>query len=111
MFNIKVKKDIIDHCTNQINNFNFGRRGYADGTKAQQLTGIIGQSVLMELFDIGLIDGSLGFDYGVDIIYNGKIIDVKTMGRTTNVRNYYVNNFLAIQLKYNTDIYIFCYIL
>jgi hypothetical protein len=30
------------------------------------------------------------------------------MGRTTDVRDYYVNNFLGIQLKYNTDVYIFC---
>ncbi len=62
----------------------------------------------MDLLGFGYIDGSTGFDNGADIIYNNIIIDIKTMGRTTEVRDYYVNNFLAIQFKYNTDIYIFC---
>lgn len=108
MIKIKVPKNIIEYCIKQINEYNFGKRGYADGTKEQQLVGIIGQSVIMSYFDAGFIDGSKGFDDGKDLIYNNLIIDIKTMGRTTDVRDYYVNNFLAIQLKYNTDVYIFC---
>jgi hypothetical protein len=52
--------------------------------------------------------GENGFDAGEDFIYANKIIDVKTMGRTTNVRDYYVNNFIGLQKNYKTEVYIFC---
>lgn len=107
MFKIKASNVILNHCEEQIKKFNFGQRGYADGTLSQQLTGIIGQSVIADLFDLPLIDGSTGFDYGEDLQYNNFVIDVKTMGRTTDVRPYYVNNFVGLQKKYSTDIYIF----
>ncbi len=74
----------------------------------QQLTGIIGQSVIMNMFGLGYIDGSTGFDDGVDINFHGIKVDVKTMGRTTDVRDYYVNNFIGLQINFNTDVYIFC---
>jgi len=64
---------------------NFGHRYTANGNYEQQLTGIIGQSVVMEIFGLGFIDGSSGFDHGVDIYFEGLKIDVKTMGRTTDV--------------------------
>jgi hypothetical protein len=49
-----------------------------------------------------------GFDGGFDLIFNGKRIDVKTMGRTVDVKSYYVNNFVSYQKDFNCDIYIFC---
>lgn len=108
MFKIKVSNDIIAHCKNQIQNYDFGKRGVADGSPEQQLTGIIGQSVVMNIFNQGFVDGSTGFDDGEDLKVNCKKIDVKTMGRQTNVKSFYTNNFLALQDKFNTDIYIFC---
>ena len=108
MFSIKVKPEIIRHCEEQIKKYNFGQRSVANGTPDQQLTGIIGQSVIMDLFGLGLIDGSTGFDGGVDIVYEGVRIDVKTMGRTTDVRENYVNNFIALQKSFDIDIYVFC---
>jgi hypothetical protein len=108
MFKIKVSDEIILHCQGQIEKFNFGKRGVADGTPEQQLTGIIGQSVVMQIFKQGLVDGSKGFDDGADLMINQKKVDVKTMGRTTDVRQNYTNNFLAVQDKFDTDLYIFC---
>lgn len=108
MFKIKVSEAIIDHCKNQLQQFDFGKRGIADGSPEQQLTGIIGQSVVMHIFNQGLVDGSTGFDDGQDFIVNNKKIDVKTMGRQTDVRPFYTNNFIALQDKFNTDIYVFC---
>ncbi|PQJ79637.1 hypothetical protein [Polaribacter porphyrae] len=108
MFTVKVSDAILEHCKNQINAYNFGKRYTANGSKQQQLTGIIGQSVVMHLFNKGLIDGKLGFDNGVDIMYNNLKIDVKTMGRTTNVRSNYTNNFLKLQDYFETEVYIFC---
>jgi len=108
MFTIKVKEELIVHCKDQIKRYNFGKRTIANGTPEQQLTGIIGQSVVMELFGLDKVDGSLGFDHGVDIVFNNKKIDVKTMGRTTDVKSGYTNNFLKLQDHFDTDVYIFC---
>lgn len=108
MFTIDVKPEIIQHCQQQLEVYDFEQRHVANGTKEQQLTGIIGQSVVMDLFGLGYVDGQSGCDGGTDINYNGLKIDVKTMGRTTSVRDYYVNNFLGLQMKFDTDVYIFC---
>lgn len=108
MFKVKVSDEILRHSAEQVEKFNFGQRYTANGTKEQQFTGIIGQCVVMEIFEQGLVDGSTGFDGGTDISVMGCSIDVKTMGRTSDVRYNYVNNFMALQKKLNTDLFIFC---
>ncbi|RIA11037.1 hypothetical protein OE09_2919 [Flavobacteriaceae bacterium MAR_2010_72] len=108
MFTIPVENDLIKHCESLIESYNFGQRYTANGNKEQQLTGIIGQSVIAHLFGLGYVDGSSGFDQGIDLIYGNKTIDVKTMGRTTDVKISYTNNFLKLQDHFKTDIYIFC---
>lgn len=35
MITLKVKEEIIKHCELQIEKYNFGQRGYADGNKEQ----------------------------------------------------------------------------
>lgn len=108
MFKVKVSDDIINHCNNQLELYNFGKRKEANGTKEQQLTGIIGQSVVMDIFEEGYVDGSLGFDGGIDLVFFDYKIDVKTMGRNCDAKSSYTNNFLKLQDSYDTDIYIFC---
>ena len=108
MFKVRVKDEILIHCQKQVDTYNFGQRYTANGNKEQQLTGIIGQCVVMEMFGQGYIDGADGFDGGTDISVNGCSIDVKTMGRNSEVRPFYVNNFIALQKNLNTDIFIFC---
>ena len=108
MFTVAVEHTLIEHCKTVLAKHNFGKRFTANGTKEQQLTGIIGQSVVMNFFDQGFVDGSSGFDEGVDLVFSNKTIDVKTMGRTTSVKPGYTNNFLKLQDYFKTDIYIFC---
>ena len=108
MFTIKVEDLLIEKCKALVEAYNFGQRHTANGTKDQQLTGVIGQSVVMRLFDLGDLDGKSGFDEGVDFVFGNKKIDVKTMGRTTNVGKGYTNNFLKLQDHFKTEIYIFC---
>jgi hypothetical protein len=108
MFGDYVPKSIIELSQKQVDKYNFGKRGYADGNKLEQLTGIIGQNTLMALFKVGSVDGELGFDGGYDFIYNNLKIDVKTMGRTVEPKSRYVNNFIAVQTKFSPDAYIFC---
>ncbi|MFD2551432.1 hypothetical protein ACFSQP_06340 [Bizionia sediminis] len=108
MFTVKVENRIISYCQNLVNSHNFGKRFTANGTKQQQLTGIIGQSVVMSFFNLPLPTGQSGCDNGTDLIVNNKTIDVKTMGRTTHVKPHYTNNFLKLQDYFPTDVYIFC---
>jgi hypothetical protein len=108
MIVLKVNEGLLNHCLEQVSKYNFGQRYTANGNKEQQLTGLIGQSIVMNLFGLDSVEGSFGFDDGVDINYNGLTIDVKTMGRTTDVRSNYTNNFLKLQDYFNTNIYVFC---
>lgn len=108
MFTIKVDSTLIEHCQHLVKTHNFGNRYTANGSEEQQLTGIIGQSVIMEAFGLGYVDGKSGFDNGVDLVINSKKVDVKTMGRTTDVKPSYTNNFLKLQDYFETEIYIFC---
>ena len=107
MFMIQVSKHIIEHCQKQIQLYNFGQRRIANGTPEQQLTGIIGQCAIMEKFGLDLINGADGCDDGQDINYKGLVVDVKTMGRTVDVRPNFVKNFIALQHRFTTDLYIF----
>jgi hypothetical protein len=108
MFKVEVPEVILTHSKQQVELHDFGQRSTANGTTEQQTTGIIGQSMIQSLFGLQLVDGGMGCDDGTDITYEGVTIDVKTMGRTTDVRPYYVNNFLALQLKFKTELLIFC---
>ena len=108
MFSIAISQELKDYCGKLISNHNFGNRGIADGNREEQYTGIVGQSMVCRLLGLSLPKGEGGFDNGVDIEWNGLRIDVKTMGRTTTVRDYYVHNFIALQKDYPTDIYMFC---
>lgn len=108
MFTVKVSPALIEHCQHLVTTHNFGNRFTANGNQEQQLTGIIGQSVIMDAFSLGFVDGKGGFDNGVDLMINIKKVDVKTMGRTTDVKPNYTNNFLKLQDYFETDVYIFC---
>lgn len=108
MFKVLVPDSIIKHAEDQVARYNFGNRRTANGTREQQKIGVIGQSVVSGLFGLGPVDGSKGCDDGVDIRFEGLSVDVKTMGRTTDVRPYYVSNFLAVQLHFRTDVLVFC---
>lgn len=107
-FNIEVPDLIIEYCRRQVQLYNFGKRSSANGTKEQQLTGLIGESIVRTLFEKSLPDGSKGFDGGYDLVIYGKRFDVKTMGRKTDFKSYYVNNFISSQAEYECDAYIFC---
>ena len=91
---VKIKEDIKKHCWDQVNKYNFGKRDRYNGNKEQQYTGIVGESVIRDMFDMNYVDGKSGFDGGFDLRYEGKTYDVKTMGREVDVKDSYTNNFL-----------------
>tara|TARA_R100001443_G_scaffold116433_1_gene136850 strand:+ start:1158 stop:1718 length:561 start_codon:yes stop_codon:yes gene_type:complete len=106
MIAVNIKESIITHCKDQISKYNFGNRKTFNGTKAQQFIGIVGQCVVLDLFNLPLIDGTTGFDGGEDLNFLDLKIDVKTMIRKTNVKPNYVTNFVPQQKEYDTDAYI-----
>lgn len=107
MFDICVTDEQYNYAKKLIDNYNFGMRGIGDGNKKEQLTGIIGQTVLSDVLKFERPDGNKGFDGGTDFIINGKTVDLKTMTRTTTVTNDYVNNLVGYQIEYPVEYYIF----
>ena len=105
---VKIKPEIKKHCWEQVTNHNFGQRKKYNGDRKQQYLGIVGESVVREMFGFGWVDGKHGCDDGYDIMYNGKTYDVKTMKRTVDVKHSYTNNFIKKQENKNVDGYIFC---
>jgi len=107
MITIPLDQNIIYYCRGLLKNNNFGQRGIADGNQSEQLRGIVGQCMVMDLLGLALMETD-GFDKGIDFTFNGKTYDVKTMGRTVDPEDYYVNNLIRHQINYKVDRYIFC---
>ena len=107
MLNIKLDEATFLESVKFHQENNIGIRGHADGSKEEQLTGIIGQNIICLYLGKPFMISD-GFDGGVDIILNDSTIDIKTMGRNVYPQPYYVNNLMATQLKYNVDNYLFC---
>ncbi len=108
MFHVAVTQDVIEHARTAVGEGRFGRRGFADGSVSEQVTGLIGQTVVMDLFGLPRPNDSGQSDGGVDFVFEGMSIDVKTVGRNVPVRTDYVNNLQAAQIHFPTDAYIFC---
>ena len=92
---------------NFVLHYNFGNRGKGDGNQRMQETGILGQICLGDLLGMPRPSGEYGFDGGYDFVINGINTDIKTMGRTVDVKDHYVHNFIGYQLKYDCEYYIF----
>ena len=107
MLNLKLNKEVFKHSLKFGQENNIGVRGHADGSVDEQLIGILGQNIICDTLGLPLMTTS-GFDGGVDININNTDIDIKTMGRTVYPQLNYVNNLVAMQLKNNSDIYLFC---
>ena len=93
-------KDLVLRC-------NYGRRGRADGDSRMQEVGMLGQTCILDLGGLPRPEISDGFDGGFDLTLNNKRVDVKTMGRTVDMKEHYVHNFIGYQMKYDCEYYIF----
>lgn len=106
MYSVPIKQNVITYCKELLKTNNFGLRGVADGNYLEQLRGIIGQSVILDLLDMPALEPT-GFDGGIDIIHNGKSYDIKSMGRNGAPKSYFVNNLIGHQKDYKVDRYMF----
>lgn len=109
MINISVTKEIKNKAKLILEKVNLGNRGIADGNYEEQKVGLIGQLIIHDLYQVGhskFEDNK--FDGGFDIIINNQKCDIKTMGRTVDIKDHYVHNFIGLQKNYENDLYIFC---
>tara|TARA_R110002020_G_scaffold472472_1_gene700594 strand:- start:16595 stop:17137 length:543 start_codon:yes stop_codon:yes gene_type:complete len=106
----KIDYKIKIRCWEYLKHNNLANRGIYDGDKSKQFIGLLGE---LETHDLlkgyypNLDKKQNGFDGGVDIRYNNKTIDVKTMGRNFYTKPNWVNNFAKIQEHYVCDILLF----
>ena len=107
MISVSVTHDQIEYTTDLINKYNFALRGVADGNKENQFIGMLGQTVFADLLGLPRPQGGNGFDGGCDFHIGSYTTDVKTMGRSVDMKDSYVHNLIALQSQYNTDYYIF----
>ena len=107
-FNIDVPQFVIDISEQFVENNNLGHRpDGSNGTKEQQLVGVIGQNMMALALGKPFMQPSEGHDGGIDFTLFGKTIDIKTMGRTVTPTLQYVNNLIASQTKFDVDGYVF----
>ena len=105
-----VNFEIVKTCHNYLKHNNIANRGVYDGNKEKQLVGLVGEMETHKLLKGYYPDLDLkekGFDGGYDIVHANMKIDVKTMARKVYTRDYYANNFTALQKNFNPDILLF----
>jgi hypothetical protein len=107
MIDIRVSEQTIAEAKSLVDKTDYGNGQFDAGNKEQQLVGIIGQIALCKILGMKQTEG-VKYDGGYDVVINGVKVDIKTMGRTTYPRPYYVNNFFARQLDLPAEAFIFC---
>ena len=107
-FSVQVPQEVIDASKKFVEHNNLGHRpDNSNGTKDQQLVGVIGQNMMAYALGQPFMQPSTTHDGGVDFVIGRKKIDIKTMGRTVTPKLDYVNNLIASQIKFNVDGYVF----
>ena len=108
MIDEEVDLDTFNYVYEKLQTNHMGNRGIADGNKEQQIIGGIGEVIIRKTLGLPKPTFDKGFDGGIDLDYDGKTIDVKTMGRTVAPKPDYVNNFIAFQKNFDCDYLAFC---
>ena len=107
-FSVTVPPVVIEASKKFVEHNNLGMRpDNSNGTKEQQLVGVIGQNMMAHALGLPFMQSSTTHDGGVDFVIHGKKLDIKTMGRTVTPKLDYVNNLIASQTRFNVDGYIF----
>jgi len=104
MLNLPLTNDIRQYAINQVSIKNFGQRSAGfNGNRTQQYTGIVGECAVYKSLGRDLPKYNHG-SLIEDIIINDKKVDIKTMGRTVDMRDFYVHNFVGYQKDSANDI-------
>ena len=104
MLELKLTDEVRNYAIKQVTIKNFGNRSVGfNGNREQQYTGIVGECMLYKALgkDLPTYDSGSLIE---DIVINGKKVDVKTMGRTVDMKDFYVHNFVGYQKNRANDI-------
>lgn len=94
-----------DLCQKQ----NLGKRGDgSDGTKMHQLAGVICQNAILFAYGQPLMQAQDMHDGGQDIMLANQIVDIKSTRIDKPVREFHTQSVPEAQLRFNTQIYLFC---
>lgn len=115
MMKIKARKEQIEYTKNLLKIANFGQRGdgskeYNNGNAEEQFVGILTQTMIADLLYQERPQATKEGDRGVDFEVYGVKIDVKSMGRHCDVKDFYIHNLHGDQTGryYTNDVYLFC---
>ena len=107
MLNLKLTDEVRNYANRQVSIKNFGVRSAGfNGNRIQQYTGIVGECMLHKAIgkDLPTYDSGSLIE---DIIINNKKVDIKTMARTVDMRDFYVHNFVGYQKDRDNDVLLF----
>ena len=100
MLKITATDEQVKYVNELLKKVNFGKRGNGsksieysnNGSKEEQFVGILGELIVTDFFGIKRKERGEGADHGVDMTVGHQRIDVKTMSRKCDMRDYFVHN-------------------
>jgi hypothetical protein len=107
MYNFAITNEIMEHGWYLVNNNNYGKRDSDNGSKVDQLVGMVAQCAIMDLFGYELPPIMKESDCGIDMLYKGIKIDIKANSYNGLPKPSYIANVFEAQKNYATDVYIF----
>jgi len=106
---VKPSEGATRWATELVSRVDLGRRGYADGTRDQQLAGALGQGVVQEGLGLGQPSLAQAPQGGFELDVAGCRVEVKTTGRWRGpMRGHYAHNIYAVQMDRPADAFVFC---
>jgi hypothetical protein len=107
MIHYPLTDNLRSYAWKQVSIKNFGNRSQGfNGTKEKQYTGILGECVVHDLLKRELPT----YDQGsviADLVINNKKVDVKSMARNVDMKDFYVHNFVGYQKDTDCDVLLF----
>lgn len=107
MITVQVPELVLRESMRVCNQVNMGRRGFDDGTKTQQLHGVIAQNSMALAFGFPFVSISDTWDGGFDFKIGSEKIDVKNVSRVNEPKPNYEARVITDQLRYDVQIYLF----
>lgn len=107
MITLPIKEETIIDATTYVDKRVIGKRKSFNGNRTNQVVGITGEFIVADVLGLERPKGD-GFDGGWDFCIGNKLIDVKTVGRTTDVRSNYHSNVIEAQMNYKATHFLFC---
>lgn len=107
MFKVQVPDLILRQSYETVRNSNFGMRSHSNGTKMQQLYGIIAQNSILFAYGLPLVKHTDEWDGGFDLELFDQRIDVKTKNRIVTPELNYEASVVDAQINYEVHTYLF----